>query len=397
MAAYAEGLNVLHGAGIGRHAQEVDAETTPLRDPEHYQYDFDLADVAEVWRRGQRHRLVAARPHRRSAGEGPGAGRIRRQGLRLGRGALDDPGRHRRGGARAGAHRRALRALLLARQRRLRRQGPLGHAPRVRRARGEEGVNAPKADALVFYGATGDLAFKKIFPALQAMVRRGVLDVPVIGVARQGWSLADLQGAGAGQRDGPRRRGGRGGLPEAALAAPLRGRGLRRPRHLRGAEAGARERATPGPLHGHPAGALRAGGQPAGPGGLSQGARLVVEKPFGSDLASARKLNATLHEHFPESHVFRIDHYLGKGTVQNLSLLPLRQHLPRAHLEPELRRRTCRSPWPRTSASRGAAPSTTRPGPSATWSRTTSSRSSPTSPWSRRPAATTPRRCAPRR
>ena len=71
MAAYAEGLGVLKSANVGKQQSEADAETTPLRNPEHYQFDLNLADVAEVWRRGQRHRLVAAGPDGERAGRGP--------------------------------------------------------------------------------------------------------------------------------------------------------------------------------------------------------------------------------------------------------------------------------------------------------------------------------------
>ena len=67
MAAYAEGLNILRSANVGKQTQAVDAETTPLRDPEHYQYDLDLPEIAEVWRRGSVIALVAARPDGRSA------------------------------------------------------------------------------------------------------------------------------------------------------------------------------------------------------------------------------------------------------------------------------------------------------------------------------------------
>jgi glucose-6-phosphate 1-dehydrogenase len=175
-------------------------------------------------------------------------------------------------------------------------------------------VSAP-ADALVFYGATGDLAFKKVFPALQNMVRRGVLDVPVIGVARQGWTLADLQ---ARARDSLEKHGGKDAFPkllellryvdgdyaDAATFATLK-------EALGGARLPVHYMAIPQGLFGLVGGQLVQAG-------LAQGARLVMEKPFGSDLASARKLNATIHEHFAEKDVFRIDHYLGKGTVQNL-------------------------------------------------------------------------------
>src|SRR5262249_57169031 len=167
MAAYAEGLNILRGASVGKRRHEADAETTPLREPEQYQYEFDLADVTELWRRGSvvgswlldltAGALLQDPGLERFARRAPDSGRRRR---RLGRGPLDHPRRDRRGRAGAGAHRGPLRPLLLARRGRLRQPGALGHAARLRRTRGEE----MSADALVFYGATGDLAYKKIFP-----------------------------------------------------------------------------------------------------------------------------------------------------------------------------------------------------------------------------------------
>jgi glucose-6-phosphate 1-dehydrogenase len=178
-------------------------------------------------------------------------------------------------------------------------------------------MNATAADALVFYGATGDLAYKKIFPALQSMTRRGVLEVPVIGVAKQGWKLADLQ---TRARDSLEKHGGvdpsafekllqrlryvDGDYADAATFAALK-------KELGGAKRAVHYLAIPQGLFGLVGNQLAASG-------CAQGARLVVEKPFGNDLASARQLNATLHEHFAEKDIFRIDHYLGKGTVQNL-------------------------------------------------------------------------------
>ena len=138
MAAYAEGLNILRHANAGAAtARAADAETTPLRTPEHYRYDLDLRDIAEVWRRGS---VVAswlldltasALTKSRDLGAFVGSR------LRFGGGALDDRGRHRRGRAGAGAERRALRAVQLARQRRVRGQGALRAALRIRRAPGE--------------------------------------------------------------------------------------------------------------------------------------------------------------------------------------------------------------------------------------------------------------------
>ena len=178
-------------------------------------------------------------------------------------------------------------------------------------------MSAPRADALVFYGATGDLAFKKIFPALQGMVRRGVLDAPIVGVAKQGWGLEQLK---ARAKESVEKRGGvdadafpkllsllryvDGDYADPATFAALK-------QQLGGAKRAVHYLAIPQGLFGVVVGQLAAAG-------LTQGARLVFEKPFGSDLQSARKLNAILCEHVAESDVFRIDHYLGKGAVQNL-------------------------------------------------------------------------------
>jgi len=179
-------------------------------------------------------------------------------------------------------------------------------------------VTAPLADALVFYGASGDLAFKKIFPALQSLVARGRLDVPIIGLAKAGWELADLQ---ARARESVAKHGG--GVDEGAFA-----RLLELLRYVDGDYAEAQTFAALKqelggarlPVHymAIPQGLFGLVGQQLVQAGLSQHARLVVEKPFGNDLASARELNVTLHEHFPESNLFRIDHYLGKTTVENL-------------------------------------------------------------------------------
>jgi len=175
-----------------------------------------------------------------------------------------------------------------------------------------------KADALVFYGATGDLAYKKVFPALHGLVARGVLDVPVVGVAKQGWGLEQLKARAA---ESVRARG-----PDADAAALDKLLGL-----LRYVDGDYSDAATFAGLKRQLGAAKRAVHYLAIPQGLFavvldqleaagiiQGARLVLEKPFGNDLASARRLNAALRAHLPESDVFRIDHYLGKRAVQNL-------------------------------------------------------------------------------
>ncbi len=174
------------------------------------------------------------------------------------------------------------------------------------------------ADALVFFGATGDLANKKIFPALQRLVRRGVLNVPIIGVAKQGWKLADLQ---ARAKESVTKNGG--GVDKDAFpkllkllhyvdgdySDPAVFDGVRK--ELGAAQHPMHYLAIPQGLFGMVARGLQRSG-------CATGGRLVVEKPFGSDLASAQQLNETLHEVFAEKDVFRIDHYLGKGAVQNL-------------------------------------------------------------------------------
>jgi glucose-6-phosphate 1-dehydrogenase len=175
-----------------------------------------------------------------------------------------------------------------------------------------------RADALVFFGASGDLAYKKIFPALHAMARRGRLDVPVIGVARTEWTLDEFV---ARARASVAEHGG--GVDEKAftvLAGRLRyvsgdyGDAVtfsRLHELLDGAQRPIHYLAIPPSLFATVIEAL-------GASGCAQGARVIVEKPFGRDLRSARQLNDVLHRTFPEPSVFRIDHYLGKATVQNL-------------------------------------------------------------------------------
>jgi hypothetical protein len=133
MAAYAEGFNILKHANVGKAGREVDAETTPLRAPEHYQYDMHLADIAEVWRRGS---VVASWLLDLTAIallESPGPGGLLGPGLRLRRGTLDGNGGDRPGHAGRGADGRALRALQLARRGRFPEQAALGDALSVRR------------------------------------------------------------------------------------------------------------------------------------------------------------------------------------------------------------------------------------------------------------------------
>ena len=179
-------------------------------------------------------------------------------------------------------------------------------------------MSGTRSDALVFFGATGDLAHKKIFPALQSMIRRGALDVPVIGVARSEWSVEQLQERA---RDGLEKFAG--GVDRRAFRKLC---GL-----LRYVGGDYRDRATYQKLRAAMEGAEKPAHYLAippstfstvvdglGQSECSKGARVIIEKPFGRDLASAQELNRTLHNVFEESSIFRIDHYLGKEPVQNL-------------------------------------------------------------------------------
>ena len=173
------------------------------------------------------------------------------------------------------------------------------------------------ADALVFFGATGDLAYEQIFPALQALTRRGHLNMPVIGVAKPDWTVEQLREQA---RDSITTHGGLDADAFAALAARLAYVAgdyeapdtFERLRHRLGeAHRPAFYLAIPPSLFGTVAKGLAQSGC-AAPG------RVIVEKPFGRDLASARALNRTLHEFFAESAIYRIDHFLGKEPVENL-------------------------------------------------------------------------------
>ncbi|HEX5085562.1 MAG TPA: glucose-6-phosphate dehydrogenase [Blastocatellia bacterium] len=174
-----------------------------------------------------------------------------------------------------------------------------------------------RSDALVFFGATGDLAYKKIFPALQNMVKRGHLNVPVIGVAKSGWSLEQFR---ARAHDSIEKHGG---VDPAAFEKLC---GL-----LRYVKGDYKDRATFEALRKELGGAARPAHYLAIPpllfgavveqlakSGCAEGARVIVEKPFGYDLESARELNRILLSAVDEANIFRIDHYLGKRAVNNL-------------------------------------------------------------------------------
>jgi len=174
-----------------------------------------------------------------------------------------------------------------------------------------------KADALVFFGATGDLAYKKIFPALQALIRAGDLDVPIIGMARAGWTLDRLRDHA---RESLEDHGGVDAEAFARLSAQLRyvDGDYTDPATYQGLREAMGSATRPLHYMAIPPSMFGTVVQGLAKAGCAAGARIVVEKPFGRDLASAQALNRTVHEAFPESSVFRIDHYLGKEAVQNL-------------------------------------------------------------------------------
>jgi glucose-6-phosphate 1-dehydrogenase len=178
-------------------------------------------------------------------------------------------------------------------------------------------ADKPRSDALVFFGATGDLAYKKIFPALQAMARKGRLDFPVVGVAKSGWNLAQLvdrarasvteyggedKAAFARLAERLRYVDGDYNDPQTFAAVKAELKGTSRPAHYL---------AIPPSMFAMVLGRLAEAG-------LTENARVVIEKPFGRDLESARELNRVIHQALPEESIFRIDHYLGKEAVQNI-------------------------------------------------------------------------------
>src|SRR6266498_2139761 len=181
----------------------------------------------------------------------------------------------------------------------------------------EKAMNVSHSDALVFFGATGDLAYKKIFPALQAIAKRGHLDVPVIGVAKAGWKLDQLR---ARAQDSLEKHGGidpaafdklcgllryvDGDYKEPATFQSLR-------KELGSAQQPAHYLAIPPVLFGTVVEQLAKAE-------CTNGARVIIEKPFGHDLPSAQNLNQTLLGTFDEKTIFRIDHYLGKRPVHNM-------------------------------------------------------------------------------
>ena len=178
-------------------------------------------------------------------------------------------------------------------------------------------MNLPASDAFVFFGATGDLAYKQIFPALQALIRRGHFNVPIIGVAKSGWDLDKLKERARASLEE------HGGVNDEAFADLCE-----RLRYIDGDYSDSSTykaiRKALGdasfPLHylAIPPSMFETVVEGLDKAKCTSQARVVVEKPFGRDLASARELNGILTSVFPEEAIFRIDHYLGKEPVQNI-------------------------------------------------------------------------------
>jgi glucose-6-phosphate 1-dehydrogenase len=201
------------------------------------------------------------------------------------------------------------------------------------------------ADALVLFGATGDLAKRKLFPALYHMEERRELDVPVIGVARSDWTdddfrshaIAAIEASFPPDAKGPKksvlaRLSRRLDLVQGDYADVTTWAALRSVLDRHGSKTGVFYMAIPPSMFPTVAEKLASIG-------LNERGRIVVEKPFGRDLASAHELNAVLHEVFPENHIFRIDHYLGKESVEDLLVFRFSNTL----LEPVWNRRYVRS------------------------------------------------------
>jgi glucose-6-phosphate 1-dehydrogenase len=184
-------------------------------------------------------------------------------------------------------------------------------------------IDSQPSDAIVFFGATGDLAYKEVFPALLGLVQRHRLDLPIIGVARSGWDLERLRQRA---RDSVEHHAGKGKVDEEAFA-----RLSSLLRYIDGDYADPRTfqrlRKTLGeaerPLHymAIPPSMFATVTEGLAKAKCVDGARVIVEKPFGRDLASARELNRILHRHLPEDRIFRMDHFLGKEPIQNILYL----------------------------------------------------------------------------
>ena len=192
------------------------------------------------------------------------------------------------------------------------------HNAASRSPRAPSGRAARRGDALVFFGATGDLASKQIFPALQRMIQAGDLDVPVVGVAREHWDLDKLRARAKDSLEASRDGLDRDAWAKLSELMRYAGGTYDDPQtyvNLREALGGCER-----PVHylAIPPDLFAIVVDHIGNAGLAEQGRVVVEKPFGRDLASARALNYAMGRVFPEERVFRIDHFLGKSPVDNI-------------------------------------------------------------------------------
>jgi len=176
---------------------------------------------------------------------------------------------------------------------------------------------ANQSDALVFFGATGDLAYKKIFPALQAMVKRGHLNVPVVGVAKAGWNLDRLR---ARAQDSLEKHGGIDSAAFQKLSGLLRyvDGDYQDPATFDALRKELKDAHRPAHYLAIPPALFETVVEQLAKSNCARGARVIIEKPFGHDLASAQALNKVLLAVFDEADIFRIDHYLGKRPVDNV-------------------------------------------------------------------------------
>jgi 6-phosphogluconate dehydrogenase (decarboxylating) len=328
LSALAPGLGQIERTPLGTTPPSSSAETTPLRNPEHYKYAFDVANIAAVWRGGSE--IVSWLLDLTAAAlvDDPELSSYEGRVSDSGEGrwtvvaAIDE-------GCRSPCCRRrctsasAPGGTLPSRTRCCRPCGAPSEAiPNLlggaHDAGGAAVTTSPKSDALVFFGATGDLAYKKIFPSLYAMIRRSVLDVPVIGVAKSGWSVDQLiqrahdsLAAHGGPVDPDTFKtlsqllsyvDGDYNDPETYVRLRQALGGSARPAH---------DLAIPPTPFGQVVEQLARAG-------CTSGARIILEKPFGRDRNSARALSAIVWAHVDEASIFRIDHHLGKRPVHNM-------------------------------------------------------------------------------
>jgi glucose-6-phosphate 1-dehydrogenase len=179
-------------------------------------------------------------------------------------------------------------------------------------------TNTPRSDALVFFGATGDLAFKQIFPALQALVKHGRLAMPIVAIGRKDVPIAELRA-----RMKESLAASEGGVDDGAfekLAGQLRYAKVDydAPESFRSIREAIPEAKHPLHYVALPPEVFENVASNLAAAGLAKGARLALEKPFGRDLASAKALSEAIHRSFPEEVLYRIDHFLGKEPVENL-------------------------------------------------------------------------------